>query len=99
VDSEGVLAYAGLLAIMPRSAESRPGSLLEPVNLSAVNIALRDSDDGMLGVRSGVAVAVDETQYIGEVWRDVSYAELLCFLAAPVRKRTIMPLVQAQIRQ
>ena len=56
-----MLAFAGLLAIMPRSAESRLGSLLEPVHMSAMQIALRDSDDRVLRVRSGVAVTVNET--------------------------------------
>src|SRR5437588_11409863 len=84
---------------MPSSVEGRLGGLLEAVYVSAVQVALCDSYDRVLRVGSGVAVAVDETKYVGEVWRDVGDLEPLCFLAAAVRKRTITPLLQVQIQQ
>ena len=84
---------------MPSSVEGRLGGLLEAVYVSAVQVALCDSYDRVLRVGSGVAVAVDETKYVGEVWRDVGDLEPLCFLAAAVRKRAITPLLQVQIQQ
>jgi hypothetical protein len=76
------------------SIQSRSGSLLEAVDLSAVQFALLDSDHRVLRVGSGIAIAIDETQYVCEVWCDVCDAEPLCFLAATICKRAIIPVVQ-----